>query len=143
MNSILIIHGPNLDLLGTREPEIYGRLTLAELNQQIQTEAGCLGVGVITVQENSEEELILAVQRHQADVRGIVINPGILTHYAVSLSSALRETSLPIVEVHLSNIHAREMFRRQSVITPHCKGQICGLGAEGYLAALRYLAATA
>ncbi len=140
MKTILILHGPNLDLLGTRQPEIYGAKSLEQLNAEIRMEGEQLGVRVEAVQGNSEASLISELHTRAPQTGGIVINPGILSHYAVGLADALRDTHLPVVEVHLSNIHAREMFRRQSVITAVCIGQICGLGPEGYLAAVRYLA---
>lgn len=143
MKSILVIHGPNLDLLGTRQPELYGTLTLDQLNAEIHGEAARLGNVAVIHQGNSELSLISFLEAHARRASGIVINPGILSHYATQLATALRLTGLPAVEVHLSNIHSREMFRRQSVITAACNGRICGLGHYGYLAALRYLSSSA
>ena len=138
---LLIIHGPNLNLLGKRRKEIYGDKTLDEINSLLQQQAKELGVEIISLQSNSEGALIDFIQAEAPTADGIVINPGALTHYGLSLRDALGDTKLPVVEVHLSNIYAREEFRQRSVIAPIAKGQISGLGHRGYIAALRALVA--
>jgi len=138
---ILIVHGPNLNLLGERKKEIYGDKTLEEINSLLQQQAKELGVEIITFQSNSEGSLIDFIQAEASMAEGIIINPGALTHYGLSLRDALGDTDLPIIEVHLSNIYSREEFRQRSVIAPIAKGQISGLGWKGYIAALRTLVA--
>jgi len=138
---ILIIHGPNLNMLGKRKKEIYGDKTLDEVNSLLQQQAKELGVEIITFQSNSEGTLIDFIQAESPAAEGIIINPGALTHYGLSLRDALGDTNLPVIEVHLSNIYAREEFRQRSVIAPIAKGQISGLGWRGYIAALRTLVA--
>lgn len=137
---ILLINGPNLNRLGQRDPEQYGSTTLAEVEAAFRTRAQELGIDdVVTYQANGEGDLIDFIQKESGSAEGIVINPGALTHYGYSLRDALHDTGLPIVEVHLSNIHAREAFRHRSVIAPIARGQISGLGWRGYLMALEYL----
>ncbi len=139
---ILVLHGPNLNLLGKREPELYGTLTLEELEEQLQTWGEELGTRVESRQSNHEGELVEWIQRAEEEgFTGIVINPGALTHYSYALLDAVRAQSLPVVEVHLSNIYAREPFRAHSVTAPAAKGVITGLGPLGYRYALAYLAA--
>jgi len=138
---ILFIHGPNLNLLGKRKKEIYGDKTLEEVNSLLQQQAKELGVEIITFQSNSEGTLIDFIQAESPAAEGIIINPGALTHYGLSLRDALGDTNLPVIEVHLSNVYAREEFRQRSVIAPIAKGQISGLGWRGYIAALRTLVA--
>ena len=138
---ILVINGPNLNLLGKRSKEIYGEKTLEEINRLLQQLAVELGVEVVTFQSNSEGALIDFIQKESPAAKGIIINPGALTHYGFSLRDALADTNLPVVEVHLSNIYAREKFRQRSVIAPVARGQISGLGWRGYMAALRTLVA--
>lgn len=138
---ILIVHGPNLNLLGKRKKEIYGDETLEEINSILQQQAKELGVEIITFQSNSEGTLIDFIQAESPTAEGIIINPGALTHYGLSLRDALGDADLPIIEVHLSNIYSREEFRQRSVIAPIAKGQISGLGWKGYIAALRTLVA--
>ncbi len=138
---ILIVHGPNLNLLGKRKKEIYGDKTLEEINSLLQQQAKELGVEVVTFQSNSEGSLIDFIQAESPKAEGIIINPGALTHYGLSLRDALEDTDLPIIEVHLSNIYSREEFRQRSVIAPVAEGQIGGLGWRGYIAALRTLVA--
>ncbi len=136
---IVVIHGPNLNLLGVREPDIYGKLTLEEVNERILDLAQELGIEVEIVQDNSEGALIDAIQRAGAEADGIVINPGGYTHTSVALADALKGVSLPAIEVHLSNIQAREQWRQKSMTATACLGVISGLGADSYLLALRGL----
>ena len=133
---LLVLHGVNLDTLGAREPHIYGSMTLAEVNARIEARAGELGVEVIAFQTNVEGELINFIQREAPSADGILINPGAWTHYSIALRDALAGAGKPFVEVHLSNIHAREPFRRRSVLAGIAIGQITGLGWRGYVAAL-------
>ncbi|MEE8472206.1 MAG: type II 3-dehydroquinate dehydratase [Dehalococcoidia bacterium] len=138
---ILVMHGPNLNLLGQRETAIYGKKTLEEINDLVRGRARELGVEVSTLQSNHEGALIDFLQDQAPGASGIIINPGALTHYGLSLLDALVDTGLPVVEVHLSNIYAREEWRAISVIAPIARGQISGLGWRGYVAALEVLAA--
>ena len=132
--AILVIHGPNLNLLGTREPEVYGRLTLAQLNREIQRYAKRRGTRVECRQSNHEGELVDAIQSAERQGFGaVVLNPGAFTHYSLALRDAVAAVRLPVIEVHLSNIHAREEFRRHSVIAPAARGQISGFGLQSYL----------
>ena len=137
---ILVLHGPNLNLLGTREPEVYGKGSLDDLNARVAGLAAELGVTADFFQSNHEGELIDRIHRCGEDgVCGLLINPGGLTHTSVSLRDAIAATGIPTIEVHLSNIHAREAFRQHSYIAPVALGQICGLGTTGYTLALRAL----
>jgi 3-dehydroquinate dehydratase-2 len=133
---ILVINGPNLNLLGTREPHIYGGTTLREIEERVAMRAHDLKAAVACFQSNSEGEIVDFIQGEAAKADGIIINAGALTHYSLALRDILQATNLPVIEVHISNIYAREEFRRQSVIAGIAIGQITGLGWRGYLAAL-------
>lgn len=130
----LIIHGPNLNMLGKREPEIYGTLSLDEINKRIRSTAAELGLKVSIVQSNSESEIIDAIQEGGYDV--LIINPAAYTHTSVAIRDAISSTGVPAIEVHLSNIHKREEFRRRSFIAEVSTGQISGFGPESYILAL-------
>lgn len=130
--SILVLHGPNLNLLGLREPGIYGSVTLAEIDQLLQQEGKSLSCQVVTLQSNHEGVLVDAIQAARTQHDGILINAGAYTHTSVALRDALAAVALPVVEVHLSNIYQRESFRHHSFIAPIAVGQISGFGAESY-----------
>ena len=135
---ILVLHGPNLNLLGTREPEIYGRETLADIDTRLHSLAAELGVGIEARQSNHEGELVTWVQQAGAEGFGaVIINAGAYTHTSVALRDALTACGLPVIEVHLSNIYKREEFRRTSLISDVAVGQIAGFGRQSYLLALR------
>jgi 3-dehydroquinate dehydratase-2 len=136
---ILVLHGPNLNLTGFREPDVYGKRTLEEIDAEIAVAATEHNLEIRTLQSNSEGSLIDAIQQHRRWCDGIVINPGALTHYSIALRDALASVRQPVVEVHLSNVHAREEFRRVSVISPITIGQIVGFGGLGYVLALQAL----
>jgi 3-dehydroquinate dehydratase-2 len=141
-NSILVLNGPNLNLLGAREPEIYGTTTLDEINSLIKDRAQILGFNVDCKQSNLEGELVTWIQQAPTSANAIIINAGAYSHTSIAIFDALSAIDLPIIEVHLSNPFAREEFRRHSFITPAANGLICGLGATGYLLALDAIAAT-
>lgn len=138
---ILVINGPNLNMLGQRDAAHYGTKTLAEINKSVQQRAEELGVESVVFQSNSEGALVDFIQTQATQAAGIIINPGAFTHYGLSLRDALEDCKLPVIEVHLSNIYSREEWRANSVIAPIARGQISGLGWRGYIVALEYLAA--
>ena len=138
---ILLLNGPNLNLLGRRDTSVYGRKTLPEIVNWMEDRARDLGAEIVAFQSNSEGAMIDFLQAHAPEAQGIIINPGALTHYGLSLRDALADTSLPILEVHLSNIYAREEWRHRSVIAPIAVGQVSGLGWGSYRAALEALIA--
>lgn len=136
---ILVIHGPNLNLLGCREPEVYGKQTLADINTALDGLAEQLGCTLTYFQSNSEGALVDAIQSSLNSFQGILINPAAYTHTSIAIRDALAAVGLPVVEVHLSNIHKREDFRAQSYVAPVAVGQISGFGPESYLLGLRAL----
>ena len=135
--NVLVLHGPNLNLTGFREPDLYGKKPLSDIDEMISQEAKALGMELRILQSNHEGVLIDTIQEHRSWADAIIINGGGLTHYSISLRDALVSVRLPVVEVHLSNIHAREEFRQNSVIAPIALGQIAGFGGYGYVMALR------
>ncbi|WP_414581318.1 type II 3-dehydroquinate dehydratase [Scytonema sp. PCC 10023] len=138
-NRVLVLHGPNLNLLGLREPGIYGSLTLAEINRALEEEGKKLQAKVFPLQSNHEGVLVDAIHEALGQHQGILINPGAYTHTSVALRDAIAAVNLPTVEVHLSNIHRREEFRHHSYIAPVAIGQISGFGAQSYLLGLQAL----
>lgn len=136
---ILIINGPNINLLGTREPEIYGALTMDNINDSLLCYAKTLGVEIETFQSNIEGEIVDKIQQSKKDCAGIVINPAAYTHTSVAIRDAIAAVNMPAVEVHISNIHSREEFRKNSFIAPVCIGQISGFGADSYRLGLKGL----
>lgn len=136
---IIVINGPNINLLGTREKEIYGNAGYNELCSLIREKAQDMGVDVDIFQSNSEGAIVDKIQESLGSYDGIVINPAAYTHYSIAIHDALKAVSIPAVEVHISNIHSREEFRRKSVTAPACTGQISGLGIHGYILAIQAL----
>jgi 3-dehydroquinate dehydratase-2 len=136
---LMVLNGPNLNWLGRREPAVYGRMTLAEVNERLQQRATAVGCELLFFQSNSEGALIDFIQGHADEVDGVIINPGGLTHYGISLRDALAAVEVPVIEVHISNIYAREPWRKTDVVAEVAKGQIAGLGWRSYTAALEVL----
>lgn len=134
---VMVIHGPNLNLLGDREVETYGKFSLAEIDQQLKKLAAELEVSLATFQSNVEGEIVNAIQAAKGEYDAIIINPGGYTHYSVAIRDAIAAVKVPTVEVHLSNIYSREEFRHKSVIAPVAAGQIAGFGPHSYLLGLR------
>jgi 3-dehydroquinate dehydratase-2 len=139
VKKIVVVHGPNLNLLGKREPHIYGTRSLDDLNKAVRDKASKLGVEVATFQSNHEGEIIDFLQKEAPGSAGIIINPGAFSHYSLAIYDCLQALAVPVVEVHLSNIHAREEFRSKSVTARAARGVITGLGFAGYELALEYL----
>lgn len=136
---IMVINGPNLNMLGIRQPEVYGNQSYADLETYIEDYAAQIGVEATVLQSNSEGEIIDFIHHALGNYDGIIINPAAYTHYSYAIFDALSSVNLPTIEVHISNIHKREEFRHKSVTAPACIGQICGLGFRGYRLALDYL----
>ncbi|MDO9574847.1 MAG: type II 3-dehydroquinate dehydratase [Candidatus Contubernalis sp.] len=136
---VLVIHGPNLNMLGKREPEIYGAATLEDINFLLNERAKKDGIELIIKQSNYEGKIVDDLQEYGFEVSGVIINPAAYTHYSIAIRDALSALRVPIIEVHLSNIYAREEFRHNSVTAPVCRGQISGFGPHSYLLALEAL----
>ncbi|MCI6719627.1 MAG: type II 3-dehydroquinate dehydratase [Butyricicoccus sp.] len=136
MKKILLIHGPNLNLLGEREPGIYGRDTMASINAEVVNKCQQNGMDCVVFQSNSEGEIIDRIHAARGDCDAIILNAGAYTHYSIAIRDAIAAVRLPVVEVHLSNVHAREEFRHVSVIGPVCAGVIAGFGKNSYLLAV-------
>ncbi len=136
MKKILVINGPNINMLGKREPGIYGSETMESINERLSFEAKSLGCEIDFYQSNIEGELVNVIQSTQGRYDGIIINPAAYTHTSVAIRDALASVDTPAIEVHISNIHKREEFRHTSLTVPACVGQICGLGTDGYILAL-------
>lgn len=133
---VLVIHGPNLNMLGERETNVYGEKTLEDINKEMRKKADELKINVEIIQSNEEGTIVEAIQKAQALYDSVIINPGAFTHYSIAIRDAIAAVSVPVIEVHLSNIYAREEFRQKSVIAPVAKGQISGFGEDSYLLAL-------
>jgi 3-dehydroquinate dehydratase-2 len=140
MSAILVLHGPNLNLLGQREPEVYGQMTLSEIDQRLKSAGDDLGFEVRTFQANGEGALIDALHESQEWASGVIFNPGGYTHTSIALRDAVAAIEMPVIEVHLSNVYAREDFRHRSLISPVCVGKIAGFGWRSYLLGLQALA---
>lgn len=140
MTRFLILNGPNINMLGRRDPAIYGSMTMEEINGKLAELAGSLGVEVVFYQSNVEGNLVDCIQENWGKIQGIIVNPGALTHYGLTLKDTLIDSGVPVIEVHLGNPHAREEWRRVSVISDIARGQIAGFGWRSYTAALEILA---
>ena len=140
MTRFLILTGPNINMLGRRDPAIYGSMTMEEINGKLAELAGSLGVEVVFYQSNVEGNLVDCIQENWGKIQGIIVNPGALTHYGLTLKDTLIDSGVPVIEVHLGNPHAREEWRRVSVISDIARGQIAGCGWRSYTAALEILA---
>jgi len=136
MKKVLVVHGPNLNLLGQREPEVYGKITLDQINERLREKAAELGLELSIHQSNHEGEIVELIQRAPGSFAAILINPAAYTHTSVAIRDALAGVGLPAVEVHLSNLHAREEFRQRSLTAPVCRGLIMGFGAYSYILGL-------
>ena len=136
MKKILVIQGPNLNLLGEREPEIYGTQTLKEIHQEMIRFGKKLGIQLEFYQSNDEGEIVTKIQKSRKKFNGLIINPAAFTHYSLAIADAIRVSGIPTIEVHLTNIYSREEFRQKSLIAPYCIGQITGFGLKSYLLAL-------
>lgn len=136
---ILVINGPNINMLGTREPEIYGTLTLEKIIEELQKQAQELNIELVSFQSNIEGEIVTAIQNAKKDCDGILMNPAAYTHTSVAIRDAICAAALPCVEIHISNIHNREEFRKTSLTAPVCIGQICGFGLNSYKLGLKAL----
>lgn len=136
---LLLIHGPNLNLLGMREPGVYGNDTMEQINERMQALAASEGVELRTYQSNCEGDIVTAIHEAMKWANGIVMNAGAYTHYSIAIRDAISAVKLPVIEVHLSNVHAREEFRHHSVIAAVCKGVICGFGWHSYELGIRGL----
>ena len=136
MYKILVINGPNLNLLGTREPKIYGSTTLEDINKLLKSRAKELNVEIKFIQSNYEGDLVTEIQNARGVYNFILLNAAAFTHYSIAIRDAIAAIDVPVIEIHLSNVHAREEFRHHSVISPVVLGQICGFGVDSYLAAL-------
>lgn len=141
MTSILILNGPNLNLLGTRQPEIYGHTTLSDVEEMCRRHGKSRGIDIVCAQSNHEGALVTAIQEARGTHDGIVLNAGAYTHTSIALMDAIKGTEAKVVELHLSNVHAREEFRHRSFISPVAVGVIAGFGAQGYILAIDALAA--
>lgn len=137
IRKLLVINGPNLNMLGVREQGFYGTKTLAEIASELNLEAQAMGIDLDFIQSNHEGEIIDRIHDARGKYDALLINPGAYTHYSIAIRDAIKAVELPAVEVHLSNIHAREEFRSKSVIAPVCVGQICGFGANSYIVGLK------
>jgi len=138
---VLVLNGPNLNLLGHREPDVYGADTLADIIAGLEQQAGSHDIEIEAFQSNHEGALVDALHDARERVDGVIFNPGAFTHYSIALRDAISAVSLPVIETHLSNVHAREEFRHHSVMSAVCLGVVCGFGANSYSVALHALAA--
>jgi 3-dehydroquinate dehydratase-2 len=138
---VLLLNGPNLNMLGQREPEVYGRDTIDDIVARVQSRGAELGVEVVACQSNHEGALVDFIQQNQASADGMIINPGAFGHYSYAIRDAITASNLPAIEVHISNVHARERFRERLVLSAVCRGVITGLGWRGYIYALEALVA--